>query len=197
MFKLLCVTNRKLCEDDFLERLECIAHAGADALILREKDLTEREYEALAEKVLPLDRFVPVILHNFWESAIRLGAARIHLSFPDFCRMSEGEREQFSVVGVSCHSFEEAVFAEAHGATYVTAGHIFETDCKRGIPARGLAFLQDVCGKTHLPVYAIGGVSAENMKLIERSGASGACVMSGAMRCLDPQKYFQSLREQL
>ena len=35
--------------------------------------------------------------------------------------------------------------AERLGATYVTAGHIFTTDCKKGLPPRGLDFLKNVC----------------------------------------------------
>ena len=51
----ICVTNRTLCRDDFLTRIEHIAKKGvADAILLREKDLTEREYLELAEKVLSI-----------------------------------------------------------------------------------------------------------------------------------------------
>ena len=40
----ICVTNRTLCRDDFLTRIDHIAKKGvADAILLREKDLTERE----------------------------------------------------------------------------------------------------------------------------------------------------------
>ena len=46
----ICVTNRTLCREDFLRRIEYFAKNGvADAILLREKDLTEREYYELAE----------------------------------------------------------------------------------------------------------------------------------------------------
>ena len=49
------MTNRTLCRDDFLTRIDHIAKKGvADAILLREKDLTEREYLELAEKVIRL-----------------------------------------------------------------------------------------------------------------------------------------------
>ncbi len=38
MFKLLCVTNRKLCRGDFLARIERIAACGVAGIVLREKD---------------------------------------------------------------------------------------------------------------------------------------------------------------
>ena len=50
-FKLVCVTARKLCGDDFIKRLENISK-NCDLIILREKDLTEEEYFPFGEKFL-------------------------------------------------------------------------------------------------------------------------------------------------
>ena len=49
MFKLICVTNRRLCQEDFSLRLAKIAAAGPDAIILREKDLPAAAYQRLAQ----------------------------------------------------------------------------------------------------------------------------------------------------
>lgn len=40
---------------------------------------------------------------------------------------------------------EDALKAQQLGATYVTAGHIYTTNCKKGLPPRGLEFLGEVC----------------------------------------------------
>ncbi len=98
-------------------------------------------------------------------------------------------------MGASCHSVEEAREAEALGCTYLTAGHIFATDCKMGAPPRGLDFLRSVCAAVALPVYAIGGISAGNFCAVRRCGAAGACVMSGAMTCEDPAAYLRSFEK--
>jgi thiamine-phosphate pyrophosphorylase len=68
------------------------------------------------------------------------------------------------------------------GADYVCAGHIFETDCKKGVPPRGLSFLRDICAQSPVPVYAIGGIREENENKAIEQGAAGVCVMSGAMK---------------
>ena len=47
---ILCITNRKLCKDDFLKRIQIIAAAQPKAIVLREKDLSEEAYTILAEK---------------------------------------------------------------------------------------------------------------------------------------------------
>ena len=85
--------------------------------------------------------------------------------------------------------------AEALGCTYVTAGHVFDTDCKRGLPGRGLGFLKEVCGSVSIPVYAIGGIGPDNIADVRKTGAAGACVMSSAMVCADVQAYFLALEE--
>ena len=54
MFDVLCVTNRKLCSAEFMVQIERIAKAGPAAVILREKDLPEREYRKLAAAVMDI-----------------------------------------------------------------------------------------------------------------------------------------------
>lgn len=85
------------------------------------------------------------------------------------------------MIGVSVHSAEEAVMGERMGAGYVTAGHVFLTECKKGLPARGLPFLRSVCESVRIPVYAIGGITPDRVNDVLDAGAAGFCVMSGIM----------------
>lgn len=196
MSDILCVTNRHLCPDDFLMKLSAIAAARPAGIILREKDLTEREYESLARQVLRLCRenHVLCILHSFVGAAQELGAEAIHLPLPFLRDMSDEQKACFRIVGASCHSVEEALEAQSLGCTYITVGHIFETDCKDGLPGRGVNFLQCVCETVNIPVYAIGGINGNNIALVRSAGVCGVCVMSGLMRCEDPLRYLQSLK---
>lgn len=194
MSDILCVTDRKRRggPEDFLARVEAVAAARPAGLILREKDLTEDAYERLAVQVLVLCRAygTPCILHDFPKVCTDVGCEDIHLPLPVLSSLSEKERAFFKRLGASCHSVEEAVRAEALGCTYITAGHIFETDCKKGLPGRGLGFLQEVCARVSIPVYAIGGIDAGNIEAVRRCGAAGACVMSGVMECEDVKRYL-------
>ncbi len=193
MSDIICVTNRSLCREDFLLRMEKIAAAGPAAVILREKDLSPDEYGRLAEKVMNIcGRYgVECILHNFAETAASLGAERIHLPLHRLTELPDELREKFSVIGASCHSVSDALAAEQLGASYITAGHVFATDCKKGLAPRGLDFLRDVCGSAGMPVYAIGGMSPENAASVREAGAAGICVMSGLMVCDDPALYIK------
>ena len=195
MSDILVVTNRALCREDFYTRLELVAKAGPAGIILREKDLSPEAYKALAEKALEIcERYrVPCMLHTFWQVALELGADRLHMSLPLLRQMGAGERKQFSTLGASCHSVEDAMEAQALGCTYITAGHVFDTDCKQGLPGRGLDFLRGMCRSVDLPVYAIGGIGPGNMAVVRQAGAAGACIMSSAMTCPDLATLFASL----
>ena len=152
-------------------------------LVLREKDLSEDEYEVLAREVIKkCDKYgIECILHNFIDVAIRLDYKRIHLPL-QVLQKKKDKIEFFEKIGVSTHSVEEAVLAERLGADYITAGHVFETDCKKGIKPRGVEFLNKVCNSVDIDVYALGGINGKNMDQALRAGADGVCLMSGFMR---------------
>ncbi|WP_211171187.1 thiamine phosphate synthase [Bacillus sp. DNRA2] len=180
--KLIAITNRKLCQGDFLSRIEWLAKARPTAIMLREKDLSLEDYEALALKVSDICRenSVPLIINQNLAVAKKLKLANIHLSMVDF-RKNKDELVAFTNIGASVHSVSEAIEAEALGATYLVAGHIFSTDSKKGVPPRGLGFLKEVCGAVSIPVFAIGGIKETNINEVLAVGASGACIMSSAM----------------
>ena len=135
MYRKICVTNRHLAERPFLEQLERVLATKPYAMILREKDLTEEAYEELAGKVKKLceNTDTRLILHSFPDAAMHLGGTAIHMPLHRFMEMPEEQKQKFLVRGVSVHSVEDAHRAEQCGATYLTAGHVFVTDCKKGI----------------------------------------------------------------
>lgn len=191
MFKLICVTNRALCRADFIGRLGILYKNGVE-VILREKDLTEAEYEELARKTLAA--CPDITLHTFTGAAKCLGADKIHLPFH---MMNETVRADFKTVGLSVHSAAEAAQAREMDADYVTAGHIFATACKKGLAPRGTEFLQVVAATVDIPVYAIGGITPDNIGEIRKTGAAGACIMSGLMTCSDAEDYINQLKERI
>lgn len=197
MSDIICITNRALCGEDFLLRMERIAAAHPAGIILREKDLPEEEYRLLAAQVLAIcGRYqVPCILHTFADTAAALGAEAVHLPLPVLRSLTAEQKQRFRVLGASCHSAEDAREAQALGCTYISAGHVFDTDCKKGLPGRGLTFLQDICASVSIPVYAIGGMAPDRMALVRGAGAKGACVMSGAMQCGDVEAYLRAFAQ--
>lgn len=196
-FKLVCVTARQLCAEPVENRISKLLSNGIDRVILREKDLCREEYADLAEKVLKYNNFDNRIsLHFYPDVCRRLNHKNIHISVQALKDNAE-IRKSVDVLGVSVHSLIEAKAAEALGADYVIAGHIFNTECKKDLPPRGLDFLSEICGKIKIPVYAIGGINDGNISKIMQCGASGACLMSSLMECEEVADYMYKIKESL
>lgn len=182
----IAVTNRHLCEGDFLERIAEIAEGDVyTAVLLREKDLDLEKYMKLAEQVIAIcERYgKKCILNNFPEAALQLQHPYLHLPLSRWEQWEKKEllRDAMEEIGTSVHSLEQAEQAMELGADYVTAGHIFATDCKRGLEPRGFQFLEEICRAVSVPVYGIGGIKRENENRVTEHGACGVCIMSGCM----------------
>ncbi|WP_238885406.1 thiamine phosphate synthase [Clostridium sp. YIM B02551] len=189
---LICVTNKKLCKDDFLNRINLLAKGNPYGIMLREKDLTLFEYEALAIKVKEICEInqVSLIINQNIDVALKLNIPSIQLSMSNL-RLYKDKLSKFSNIGASIHSVEEVREAQELGATYLIAGHIFPTNCKKGVPERGLTFLEEVCNAVSIPVFAIGGITDDKLEAVKNTGATGVCVMSEAMTCTDPINFVK------
>ena len=180
---LIAITSSVLCRDDFLKRIELIAASGADRIILREKQLAEKSYTLLAEKCFESCRkYGTAFSVSSFVSAAKLLTADLHVPL-SVLENDPTLPNGFDCLGASVHSPEEAQRAYKLGASYVIAGHIFETDCKKGLPPRGLQYLSDVVRSVDIPVFAVGGIKARNCHEVFSAGARGICVMSELMTC--------------
>lgn len=191
---VIVVTNRKIARLPFLEQVELVCTQKPKALILREKDLEEKEYRKLGRAVKDICKAyqVPCYYHTYAETAREERAQGLQLSLTNLrsLRLSYPGQEDWEnwkgkgmVTGCSVHSLSEALEARNLGADYLIAGHIYATNCKKGLPPRGTDFLRAICSNLSIPVYGIGGISLEREQIGEvlDCGAQGACVMSGAM----------------
>lgn len=122
-----------------MEQIKRVCQLRPEAVILREKDLSETEYAKLAEEVYNITTSydVRLIIHTYINVAKELGINTVHMSLHN---MREYRKEFIDNVnkinniktGCSIHSVEEAVEARNMGASYITAGHVYATDCKKG-----------------------------------------------------------------
>lgn len=194
--KLFIITNRKLVKKRSLtDVIDRAVKGGADAVILREKDLsTEELYKLALELKLIINNKIPLIINGNLEVYENIAASGIHLSYDEFMKC---EDTNYRLIGSSIHSLEEGLFVQKKGADYVLAGHIFKTACKQGIDGRGLDYLQQICNELRIPVIAIGGIEKNNVKSIIEAGAFGIAVMSSVMEAEKPEKVVYDLKEAL
>lgn len=137
MSDVVAVTNRHLCVRDYFEQIEVVASSGVNKIIVREKDLAPQEYKELFVRVRDICSVhkVKAIPHYFWREAAQCGSGAIHLPLDvlgECYDKPEFRQCRFDTIGTSVHSAEQALEACRFGASYVTAGHVFATDCKKG-----------------------------------------------------------------
>ena len=182
MSMLFVITSSKSCKEDFLTRIKRIASANPDRIILREKHLSQDDLLKLAIKCKEIcDKYSVAFSVNSNIEVARKVNTDIHLPYKLFVKNNENIKD-FSTIGVSVHSISEAETAEMLGASYLIAGHIFATDCKKGLKPRGLEYLSDISKAVKIPVLGIGGISLERLSSVLQTGAAGACVMRPARK---------------
>jgi thiamine-phosphate pyrophosphorylase len=180
--------NEAALTSTILQNIQAAVAAGVDWVQVREKDLQGGQFlevgrvavglaAAQREKTEPAPR---IIINDRLDVALAAGAHGVHLgreSAPAhevvrWCRA--GNAPNGFVVGVSCHSMEDAREAENAKADYIFFGPVFETPSKLpfGTP-QGIQALAEVCRTVAMPVVAIGGVSQDNAAACIRAGAAG------------------------
>jgi thiamine-phosphate pyrophosphorylase len=86
------------------------------------------------------------------------------------------------IIGVSTHSDEQVVEAEASGADYVAVGPVFRTSTKVDAEAViGLEGVRRARALTSKPLVAIGGITRENARSVIDAGADSMAVIGGLL----------------
>ena len=163
--------------------ITAVLAAGVDSVQLRDEGPSVTATIQRLKALDALDRERTVI-NGQPKEAGTFGMPWLHLpaswleGTPPFAR--------FERVGLSVHSYDEAVEAEAIGADYVTFGHVFTTPSHPGEPPRGLDALAAIVDQLTIPVLAIGGITHANVAEVLATGCSGVVVQSAVADHEDP-----------
>lgn len=188
---LYVITDRSLTGGRPLEVMVGAACAGgAKAIQLREKNLSTRDLYQLVERLLPIvhGQDACLLINDRVDLALALPVDGVHLSRlslpPAETRALLGSRR---LIGVSCHTLEEAIEAERGGADFIVFGSLFPTPSKVAYgPPVGLTRLGDVRRRIRLPILGIGGITVSNAPSVMAAGADGVAVIATVMMADDP-----------
>ncbi|MEJ7620643.1 MAG: thiamine phosphate synthase [Aquificaceae bacterium] len=172
--RLYAITDSKRYPD-MLQRLEKALKKGIRMVQLREKELSGLEYYQLAKKVrgLTQDYDAMLFINDRVDIALAVGAEGVHLPEKGLPPSVVKRIAPNLLVGYSAHSLEKALWAQEEGVDFITLSPIFKTQSHPELEPVGLNLLMEVSQRLSIPVYALGGITWDRIKLCYKNGAYG------------------------
>jgi thiamine-phosphate pyrophosphorylase len=190
--RLCLLFTPSLCAADPWHTLERALAGGVDLVQWRVKERDAAGLRRCQEICRP--RGVPVIVNDDVALAVAAGAAGAHVGQDDLpARVARARLKRGQWLGVSTHDLAQIQRAVADGADYLGFGPCFPTATKgyeQGLPSGSLA---RALAATRLPVFAIGGITAERLALLRKEGCTRIAVSSAILRAADPQAAVREL----
>lgn len=172
------ITNRNLInEEKYIEHIEKVAKE-VDYVVFREKDLDEERAYKLVLDILNIMDKDKLIINSFYEIANDVKCYGVH--FPYVKYLEHHKKVQKGIkIGVSVHGEEEVrILNQYEDVEYIMFGHIFNSQCKKGVKPRGLDTLTRINKLSKFPVIAVGGINNDNIKDINKVGIERIALMS-------------------
>lgn len=161
-----------------LQKITEASSCGVDFIQLREKDLSARDLESLAQAVVAIIRKnshkTRLLINSRSDVAMACSADGVHLRADD---LSPREVRKIwpqpgPIVAVSCHSIVDVGRAASEGADFVVFAPVFEKKVNADVPPTGIETLRKAC-RLGIRVLALGGVTLENANECAEAGAAG------------------------
>ena len=181
--RLYAVTDRAWAadEDALMGQIAAAIDGGAGIVQLREKHLDHDAFLREARRFVALcrEKGVISIINDAVDIAAAVGADGVHVGQSD---LAAGRAREVlgpdKLIGVSAHSVEEALAAQAAGADYLGVGAAFVTGTKTDAAPISRDTIRAITAAVDIPVVAIGGISRDNITELAGCGLDGVAVVS-------------------
>ncbi|MCA9159120.1 MAG: thiamine phosphate synthase [Planctomycetales bacterium] len=186
--------------DAFRSQVSRLADSGVDLLQLRDKAAEGSRLMSYARAAIDVlkDCAARLVVNDRLDVALACGAAGVHLgqddlSLPDARHVAQGRLW----IGVSTHSLAQAIEAEQGGADYIGCGPVFPSKTKNFDAFAGTEFLRQAAKNVRIPVFAIGGITSDNLEQVLEAGCQRIAVSGAIHLAVDPCQAARQLKEQL
>ncbi len=183
---LYLITDAVICgERGVAATAAAAARAGATCVQLRDPDASDLEFTATGRELVQAlgDTGVPLIINDRVHLVDAIGANGAHVGQDDL-DIAEARRllGPDAWLGLSVQTEEQLAAAQARGVDvldYLGVGPVWATATKpRTAPPGGPGRLERIAAVSPWPCVAIGGITADKVPLIRRTGVDGIAVVS-------------------
>jgi 8-oxo-dGTP diphosphatase len=153
---------------------------GLRLLQVREPAWDDAQVEQLLKALLPRARAAGarVVLSSRHGASLWSRGDGVHLTARDL--QSCAQRPPLPLVGASCHTREELAHAARLGLDYAVLGAVGPSASHPGERGLGWSAWRDRAREAGLPVYAIGGLTVQDLPTALAAGAHGIAQLTGA-----------------
>jgi thiamine-phosphate diphosphorylase len=196
--RLHAITDARIARrPDVVEIADELAKGGGSELAFhaRGRELTGLEHYELAGRLAakPPGR---LFVNDRLDVALAVPCAGVHLGQGGLPVDAARALNPLWWIGRSVHDLAEAETASLAGADYLVVGPVFETASHPGRAPLGLETLTAMVEAAgELPVIAIGGITAERVQEIRRTGAYGVAAIRALWDDADPAAAARRMRE--
>ena len=187
---LYLVTSQSLSGGRTTPQIVAAALAvGVGLIQLREKEMPNREFRALAAEIraMTADAGALLIVNDDVDTALEVGADGAHLGLDDAPIAETRGRAPDLILGASTHSVEEACKAQDEGASYINIGPLFETRTKAwGDALLGLEGLREIAAVARVPFTVMGGIKRHHVPSLLSNGVTTIAVVTAITAADDP-----------
>jgi len=177
-----CSSIQSLTTPELLTKIQSAIEGGARIVQYREKQLPEdtRREQAHGIKTLCERYNVCFLVNDDVAIASQVGAHGVHLGQGDISLTDARETLGASaIIGISCYNqLDLALRAQQQGADYVAFGRFFSSQTKPSAVQADIDLLIRAKSELSIPIACIGGITAENAKLLVSAGADMLAVIN-------------------
>lgn len=165
--------------DHSLSQIEAAFQQGLRLLQVREKTMDKTLLRDFSSEVIVLARKfgAKVLINSDIELAFEIGADGVHLTSSQLMSTSKRPAIELGFCGASCHNMEELYAAEELALDFVVLGPVQATLTHSNIQPLGWNRFSRLIQDLSMPVYALGGLSKEDLLIAQELGAHGIAMM--------------------
>lgn len=164
----------------FLQTLNENINNGIRLVQFRAKSLNCDQYKELADAVIVICHAggCKVLLNSCYESGLQSHADGIHLSSSQLMKIETRFLSEDKLVSASCHNLDELIHANKIGCNFIVLGPVNKTTSHPESIPMGWEMFSTLCRESRIPVYALGGVTPEHLRVSWENGAQGVSGIS-------------------